>query len=108
MHRPYRCTLAARLILAVLLIGLLASCRVNSVETAKPAQTSYPGPPATMTPWPDTPVPSSGPAARPTQATPVAPPPSATAGSAPTPGNVAFTVTILHTGEVHGEVRPCG
>jgi len=26
----------------------------------------------------------------------------------PTPSDVAFTLTILHTGEVYGEVEPCG
>ncbi len=59
-----------------------------------------------------------------TAAAPVGPPaptksaptrPSATAASAATPahpaptyGSVVWTLTILHTGEVYGDVLPCG
>jgi hypothetical protein len=115
MRRPYRYSLAARLILAVLFVGLLASCRVDTAGTTTPVQTTYPGPLSNPTRRPSTPVPSRVPAttvSRPTpvrpQPTPVPPQASTTAAPAPTPGNVAFSVTILHTGEVHGEVRPCG
>ncbi len=102
MPRPCRPLLAARLVLALALVGLLASCRVDAVTTARPAETAYPGPLMTRTPRPTKAAPSPA-----VPATP-APRPSATATAAPTPADVAFRVTILHSGEVRGEVRPCG
>ncbi len=110
----------------LLLAVLLAACRV--VE--KPAQTAYPAPvtrqvaaqstrpPATKPSGPATAQPTRFPATKnPAQATAVPPAgrtprptaiPSPSPTPAPTRGDVAFSLTILYTGEVHGEVRPCG
>ncbi|MGC8959674.1 MAG: hypothetical protein ACP5OO_07785 [Chloroflexia bacterium] len=111
----------------ILLAVLLASCRV--VET--PAQTAYPAPaaarratasPARQPTRPTATVssaqPTRPPATRPPATRPPATRPPATAvpttgvppspTPAPTRGDVAFSLTILYTGEVHGEVRPCG
>lgn len=60
--------------------------------------------PATQKPAQATAVPAT--AGRATRLPTVAPSPSPT--PAPTRGDVAFSLTILYTGEVHGEVRPCG
>lgn len=113
----------------LLLSALLAGCRVVA---EKPAQTAYPvpatrqvvaqpthppatkpsgsataqptRPPATKKPAQATAVPAT--AGRATRLPTATPPPSPT--PAPTRGDVAFSLTILYTGEVHGEVRPCG
>lgn len=67
--------------------------------TARPSgPTVYPGPTVGSTPRP------SAPATLPPRPSPTTPP----ASPAPTRGEVAFTLTILHTGEVQGEVLPCG
>ena len=109
--------LGAGALLAV--VAVLSSCRVEETPT-----TPYPGPLAGLThqptarmsapaatvypaPMVKTPVP---PTARPT-APATLPPPSPTAPAlspAPTGGEVAFTLTLLHTGEAQGEVLPCG
>jgi len=96
----HRFTSATRTAALVVLLGLLlAACRVPNVPiTASPSTTSYPGPAAQ----------------RPTAAAPVQqttvplPPPSPVPTAASTSGESAFTVTILHTGAVAGEVLPCG
>ena len=105
----------------VLLSLLLTACRVPEVPTtAYPGVASYPGPqtqratraptavkPATQ-PVAPTAVPPPSPA--PTQAVAAASTPAATTAPIPaaTPGEVAFTLNIVHTGEVAGEVSPCG
>lgn len=112
----------------LLLAVLLAACRVVAEE---PTQTAYPAPvarqataqstrppvtkpsgqataqptplPATKKPVQATAVPATaGRTPRPTAAPSLSPTP------APTRGDVAFSLTLLYTGEVHGEVRPCG
>lgn len=94
----------------VVLSLLLTACRVTDVPaTAYPAVGSYPGPRpssfaaaptaatrATVQPAALTAVPATAKPAAPT------PPPAAT------PGEEAFALTIVHSGEVAGEVVPCG
>ncbi len=99
------------IMLLLFLAVLLAACRVAE----GPAQTAYPAPatrqvaaqstlpPATRKPVQATAVPATaGQTPRPTAAPPRSPTPL------PTRGDVAFSLTLLYTGEVHGEVRPCG
>ena len=88
----------------VLLSLLLTACRVTEVPaTTYPQVGSYPGPQPQ--------VPTSAPATRPATL-PAAPTVTIAPNPAPTQatgvGEVAFTQTILHTGEVGGEVSPCG
>jgi len=98
--------LGAGALLAV--VAVLSSCRVeetpttpypgplaglshqSTARTSAPAATVYPGPMV------KTPVP---PTARPT---------APALSPAPTGGEAAFTLTLLHTGEAQGEVLPCG
>lgn len=104
---------------ALLLAALLTGCRVGESpaaaypgplvgaaarSTASPAVTAYPGPPA-RTPFRAT--------ARPSGAATPSPAATAAAGApaatpAPTRADIAFALSILHTGEVRGEVLPCG
>lgn len=97
----------------LLLSLLLTACRITAVpSTAYPGTTSYPGP-RTQNP---TRAPTTGKAAtRPIAPTVVPPPtraPTRAATTAPAqvapPGEVTFTLNIVHTGEVNGEVSPCG
>lgn len=103
---PYLCTVT-RTAAVVILLSFLSSCRVTpGLATVDPAGQSYPGPQAQR--------PASAPAATWTAALAVestattAPRPEATATARPhstaTPeveaGAVAFTLTILYTGEV--------
>ena len=100
----HRFTPLARTAALLALLGLLlAACRVPDIPTtAAPSTTSYPGPasqrptaavqPPTVRVPPTVPVP------------PASPVPTA----ASTTGAIAAAVTILHTGEVAGEVVPCG
>ena len=83
--------------LLVLLGLLLAACRVPDIPTtAVPSTTSYPGPasqrPTVLVQPPTVPL----------------PPASLVPTAASTTGATDATVTILHTGEVAGEVVPCG
>jgi len=110
--------------LLVLLAVLLAACRVvEPAQTAYPALTARRATPqstrlpslqaqATAQPTRPPATKSSGRAtAVPATAGRVSPRPTAAPASptpAPTRGDVAFSLTILYTGEVHGEVRPCG
>ncbi len=96
---------AARAMAIVLLLSLLAACRVESI----PSPTSgYPGPVskptkvATATPQPNIIVSSKPTTVAPPKPTTVAPSP------APTAAEVAFSITIVHTAEVQGEAVPCG
>lgn len=90
----------------VVLSLLLTACRVADVPaTAYPAVGSYPGP--------RTQAPTRAPtAAVKTTVPPVVPTPTSPPSPAPTTavnlGEVAFTLTIVHSGEVAGEVVPCG
>lgn len=94
----------------LLLIGsLLAACRVTEVPPTvypAPGVANYPGPlpqatarPAATRPPTRPPTASSAPAVT---ATP------AGAGSTAPVGAVDLTLTLLHTGDVQGEVVPCG
>jgi len=89
--------------LALFLVLLLASCRVE-VDTTLPAGTAYPGSTAKAV------RPTSVPTRPPAKAPVTAPAPGSPASVPPTQVQVeaAFTLTIVHTGEVYGEVRPCG
>ncbi len=96
---------AARALAVILLLSLLAACRVENI----PSPTSgYPGPAskptkvATAAPRPKTAVPTKAATVAPPKPTTVAPSP------APTSGEVAFSITIVHTAEVQGEAIPCG
>jgi hypothetical protein len=87
---------AARALAVVLLLNLLAACRVDTVTSPT---VGYPGPVGKPTK-----VATTAPRANtvaPKPAT-VAPPP------APTVGAVAFSLTIVHEAEVQGEAIPCG
>ncbi len=88
---------AARTLAVVLLLSLLAACRVDSIT---PSTTGYPGP-----------------ASKPTRATAAAPRPTNPSSVRPTAvvspavpnvGSVAFSLTIVHTAENQGEAIPCG
>lgn len=94
-------------VLGVLLSSLLVACR-TPVEPAgsTPRETAYPAA--------RSPAPAASPTARPEPATAV--PPTASAGTTPQGSSqpsplgteVDLSLTLLHTGQVHGEVLPCG
>lgn len=87
----------SRSLLLLVLVGLLAaSCRFGEA-TPKPSAT--PTRPAAVTA-----VAPVGPAS-PTKTVPAQP---TTVVPASPAGPVAWTLTILHTGEVRGDVLPCG
>ena len=117
-----RYTRAAQVAVILLLIGsLLAACRVTEVPS-----TVYPGPDVASYPGPQSPATARPAATRqltkaavtalpPTQAAAVtARPTQAPAPSSPAPaatvevGEADLSLTLLHTGEVQGEVVPCG
>ena len=92
---------AAQVAAILLLVGsLLAACRVTDIpSTAYPGVVAeYPGPQPQATARP-----------APTKQ-PTAPPATSTSAPAPTEGVgvAAFSLTLLHTGDVQGEVDPCG
>ncbi len=100
MGRSLKPGLVVRGLLLVLTLGTLAACRVENYAAPMPlATTGYPAPQDIPTNKPPAPtaLPSKVPEVAPTQQ-------SATASST----GAEFTLTILHSGEVHGEVRPCG
>ncbi len=103
-----RFTRAAPVAAVLLLIGsLLAACRVTEVPPTvypAPSAAAYPEPPSTTTRPAATKQPTRPPTVSP------APPPAATASPAPTVpvGAVDLSLTLLHTGDVQGEVVPCG
>lgn len=91
-------------VLALFLLAVLGSCntRVSPDGAAStPTRLAVVTAAAPMGP----PAPTR---AAPTHAAPTAVPPTLPAGQRPTYGPVAWTLTILHTGEVYGDVLPCG
>lgn len=99
-----RFRVVAQIVAVVALLSLLlTACRVTEVPmTASPQANSYPSPrPRSATRTATAVKPTATPAA----STPL---PGSTATPAAAPGEVAFTLTILHSGEVAGEVVPCG
>jgi hypothetical protein len=94
----------ARIAATVVLLGLLlAACRAPEVPaTVYPGTSAYPGP------TPRIPTVVAQATAPIQQSTAPLPPASPVPTAANTAGQAAFTVTILHTGEVAGEVSPCG
>ncbi len=96
--------IASLLLLAVLLVACRVVEKPVQVDDRAPvtrqvaAQSTRP--PATQKPAQATAVPATAGRTLPAAA------PSST--PAPTRGDIAFRLTILYTGEVHGEVRPCG
>jgi len=96
-RQPHRLTALACALLGVGLAILLVACRPRAVRpTPEPALTP---------PLPLAVVQSTAPGERPT-ATPAQPVevPALTG----TPQDFAFTLTILHSGQVYGESEPCG
>ncbi len=87
--------------LVALLLGitLLTACRVSTPTPTGPEPATEP---ATTTPSPRAVVPTPQPTQDAGAAVGTAVPAMAT------PGQAAFALTILHTGQVHGEVLPCG
>ena len=106
-------TISQTAAVVLLLSLLLTACRVTQIPTtAYPGAASYPGP---QTQGPTRAASTVKPATQP--AAPTATPPPSRAPTraatteptqAPTPGEVAFTLPIMHTGEVAGETSPCG
>lgn len=99
-----RFTSATRAATVVLFLSLLlVACRVpNETAPSSPGATDYPGP-AVKSPT------RAVQAATPTPRATVVPSP---AGAGPTQssltGTATFTLTVLHTSDVNGEVSPCG
>jgi hypothetical protein len=109
-----RFRVVAQIVAAVVLLSLLlTACRVPDVPTTDyPQVGSYPNPRPQSPTHAATVVKPT--VVKPTAVKPTALPivPAPTANPAPTqattPGEVAFSITIIHSGEVAGEVIPCG
>jgi hypothetical protein len=108
MRRSIWHSTAGRIAAVALLLGLLAGCRVdtntlpggtNATLAVTNTATNYPGPASKPTAVRTAPVQRTAvPVPTPTVAPPIV----------PTSGEVAFSITIVHTSENHGEAIPCG
>ncbi|MBN1484231.1 MAG: hypothetical protein JXA37_05870 [Chloroflexia bacterium] len=104
MNRWMRNRFGFLLWVLALLSLFVAACRTDGTGSSV-------GPQTAAVPPSQAPVTAAGPAGPPS---PTKPAHSATAPTAPplgqtsASGEVALTLTILHTGEVYGEILPCG
>jgi len=96
-YQAHRLTTLAHALLGVGLAIVLVACQPRAVRpTPEPALT-----PALPLAGVQSPTPGERPTATPAQPVEV---PAITG----TPQNFAFTLTILHSGQVYGETEPCG